>query len=146
MRSALVVFMALALAACSPAPPSGDYAPGAAEAPANADWGPYANSWDGTDFSRFRHTLNAPAPGPRAVTLWAQTNSPGGETVAVYPVGPDGVAQTERIVFVIASLGGESQTASLDFPADGGSVPVEVVVENASGNRYAGSYTLTLAP
>ena len=135
----------LAAAACSPAAettetPAASETP-AAEAPA-ADLGPYANSWDAAEFSRFRHTLQAASPGAHTLTLHAQTDSPGGETVAVYPIGPDGEAETARILFVIADRDGESRSENVEVPAEG--LSVQVAVENASGRRLAGSYTLTL--
>lgn len=147
MRLVYVAAVALALTACSPAaPPSEEtYATGSSPTPANADWGPYADSWDSNAFSHFRHTLNAAAPGPHQLTLTAETSAPGGETVSIYQVGPDG-EPVARIMFVVASAAGESHTETIEFPADGANVPVEVVVENASGNRYAGSYTLTISP
>jgi hypothetical protein len=137
----------LTAVACSPpaAPPAD--APAVAEEPAApaADMGPYSNSWDAAEFSRFRHTLNAPTPGDYQLTLTASTNSPGGETVAVYPVGPDGAAATARIMFVVTTTAGsESRTETVSVPAEG--LPVEVAIENASGRPFAGTYTLTLAP
>jgi hypothetical protein len=142
----VVLALALVAAACSPqtAAPVG-------ETPAQAsvaapDYGPYANSWDSNEFSRFTHTLRAPTPGSHAVTLAAQTNSPGGETVAVYPLGPDGQALDPRIMFVIADFDGSSETDTLEFPASGEGVPVMVVVESAGERAWAGSYTLTVAP
>lgn len=148
MRLTLAALLAAALAACSPAPaPSAtdDYETGSAPAPANADWGPYENSWDSAAFTTFQHSLNVAEPGPHEVTIWAQTDSPGGETVAMYQLDADGRRMGGR-VFVIATTRGESRSEILEFPADGRSMPVEVVVENASGNRYAGRYTITIAP
>jgi hypothetical protein len=147
-------FIALALLAAACSPP-------AAPAPAQTseqtsaevkntsepqDLGPYTNNWDSNEFSRFTHTLHAVAPGVRSITLAAQTNSPGGETVAVYPVKADGERGSPRIMFVIADQDGQDGTAELEFPASGAGVPVMVVVENAGGRRHAGSYTLTVAP
>lgn len=142
----LCIALVLATAACTPPTPAGAPEAPAAEAPAApaADLGPYTNSWDAAEFSRFRHTLHAAAPGAHALTLQAQTDAPGGETVAVYPVGDDGERRTVRIVFVVADMDGSSDTADIDIPAEG--LPVEVVVENAGGRRHAGSYTLTVAP
>lgn len=140
----IVLALVVSAAACSPpaAPPA--EAPAPVEAPASAalDLGPYSNSWDAAEFSHFRHTLQASAPGAQTLTLQAQTNSPGGETVAVYPIGPDGERRTVRIVFVIADTDGTSEDATIDVPAEG--LPVEVIVENAGGRRHAGSYTITL--
>lgn len=139
--------LAFAAVACSPpaAPPAAD-APDVAETPAApaADLGPYTNTWDAAEFSRFRHTLSAATPGQHALTLQATTDSSGGETVALYPVGPDGERQTVRIVFVIADTNGNSEQGNVDIPAAG--LPVELVVENAGGRRHAGSYTITIAP
>jgi hypothetical protein len=143
MRLVLLALI-FATAACSPpaAPPADTPAP--AEAPAALNLGPYTNSWDAAEFSHFRHTLQASAPGPQTLTLQAQTDSPGGETVAVYPIGPDGERRTVRIVFVIADADGTSEDATIEAPAEG--LPVEVIVENAGGRRHAGAYTITLTP
>lgn len=143
MRMLLIASM-LTLAACSPPAETKTEMPPAepgAEAPA-ADLGPYANTWDSDQFSRFQHTLHAATPGSAGLTLSAQTNSPGGETVAVYPVGPDGQRRTVRLIFVVADGDGTTGTETVDVPAEG--LPVEVVVENAGGRRHAGAYTLTL--
>jgi hypothetical protein len=145
MQRVLIALAFAAAASCSP-PAAEAPAPAAAEAPAApaADMGPYANSWDAAEFSHFRHTLHAAAPGERTLTLQAMTDSPGGETVAVYPVGADGERSTVRIFFVIADRDGSSVEETVEIPAEG--LPVEVVVENAGGRRHAGSYTLTVAP
>jgi hypothetical protein len=144
MKRFVAVFALLA-AACSP-PPAETPAPAEAPSPAApaVDLGPYTNSWDAAEFSRFRHTLNAATPGPHTLTLQAQTDSPGGETIAVYPVGADGERETVRIVFVIADTDGTSGEATVDIPEAG--LPVEVAIENAGGRRHAGTYTLTIAP
>jgi hypothetical protein len=143
MRILLVVSLLAIAAACSP-PAEAPAAPVAEEpaAPA-ADLGPYSNSWDSDQFSRFRHTLNSGTPGSNSLTLTAQTDAGGGETVAVYPIGPDGERRTVRLIFVIADIDGTTGTEGVDIPAGG--LPVEVVVENAGGRRHAGSYTLTVA-
>ena len=145
MRTLAAAMLSFALMGCSPpaAPPSEGPPPAAPEAPA-ADYGPYSSSWDAAEFSRFSHTLNAPAPGVHQLTLAATTNAPGGETVAVYPLGEGGEPATARIMFVIATTAGGTQTADLNIPAEG--LPVVVVVENASGRPFAGQYTLSLAP
>jgi hypothetical protein len=128
--------LALAMAACTPP---------AAEAPAvEADYGPYENVWDSAEFSRFDHTLHAPSPGAYVLTLSATTNSPGGETVAVYPIGESGEPETARIMFVIATTRGETETETVTIPEGG--LPIRVTVENASAQPLAGSYTLSLAP
>jgi hypothetical protein len=145
MRTVLVASLLVLTAACSPPSETKTEAPPpAAEAPAApaADLGPYANSWDSDQFSRFRHTLNAATPGGHSLTLAAQTNAGGGETVAVYPIGPDGERRTVRLIFVIADVDGTTGTETVDIPAEG--LPVEVVVENAGGRRHAGRYTLTI--
>jgi hypothetical protein len=136
--------LTLVLAACSPAAEAPAMAAEEAPPAPVADMGPYTNSWDAAEFSRYRHTLNAATPGEHAVTLQATTNASGGETVAVYPVGPDGERQTVRIMFVIADVDGESEEATVEIPAGGREV--EVVIENAGGRRHAGAYTLTVAP
>ena len=150
MRRILVAAAIVAVAACSP-PGAPAPEPAAEEAAADEttavapDRGPYANSWDSNDFSRFRHTLQAPSGGEHMLTLSATTNSPGGETVAVYLAGPDGEPLTGWRMFVVASTRGETETQMLEFP-EGGAQPVVVVVENASGRQLAGNYTLTVAP
>jgi hypothetical protein len=140
----IAAFAVLALAACSP--PASEAPPAqtpAAEAPAPAvDLGPYTGSWDAAEFSRFRHTLNAATPGPNTLTLQASTDAPGGETVAVYPVGPDGERRTVRLLYVVADRDGTEDTAEIDVPAEG--LPVEVVIENAGGRQHAGTYTLSV--
>jgi len=146
MRSFLLA-ASIALAACAPPaeqtktetpPPT----PAAETISPAADLGPYSNSWDSDQFSRFRHTLRAATPGPNSLTLTAQTDSGGGETVAVYPIGSDGQRRTVRLIFVVADRDGTTQTETIDIP--GGGLPVEVVVENAGGRRHAGNYTLTV--
>lgn len=142
MRVVLIASLLALAAACSPPAETKTEAPApAAEAPA-VDLGPYTNSWDSDQFSRFRHTLNAGTPGSNSLTLTAQTNAGGGETVAVYPIGPDGERRTVRLIFVIADMDGTTGAETVDIPAEG--LPVEVVVENAGGRRHAGSYTLTV--
>jgi hypothetical protein len=147
-----LIALALLATACSPpaaAPPAQtaeQTSPEVKNTSEARDLGPYTNNWDSNEFSRFTHTLHAGAPGVHAITLSAQTNSPGGETVAVYPLRPDGERGAPRIMFVIADHDGQDGTAQLEFPATGAGVPVMVVVENAGGRRHAGSYTLTVAP
>jgi hypothetical protein len=143
MRSLLLASLIVLAAACSPpaeqpAPP----APAAEPAAPAADLGPYTNTWDSDQFSRFRHTLHAATPGSNSLTLTAQTDSSGGETVAVYPVGPDGERRTVRLIFVIADIDGTTGTETVDIPAEG--LEVEVAIENAGGRRHAGNYTLTV--
>lgn len=142
---AFLISLAVVAAACSPpaTAPSEEPAP-ASEAATDLDLGPYTNTWDAAEFSRFRHTLHAPAPGWYLLTLHALTDSPGGETVAVYPIGPDGNPRTARIMFVVADRGGESRQERVEIPSEG--LPVAVAVENAGGRRHAGAYTLTLEP
>lgn len=141
----LLVALVLGAAACSPpAAPPADPAPVEAPPAPSVDLGPYTNSWDSAEFSRFRHTLNAATPGAHTLTLQATTTSPGGETVAVYPIAANGEPATERILFVIADTGGTSGDVQVEIPAGG--LPVAVAVENASGRPFAGSYTITIAP
>jgi hypothetical protein len=146
MRILLVASLLAIAAACSPPAETTTEAPAPVEAPAApaADLGPYTNTWDSDQFSRFRHTLNAATPGSHALTLQASTDSSGGETVAVYPIGPDGERRTVRIIFVVADVDGTTGTESVDIPAEG--LPVEVVIENAGGRRHAGNYAITIAP
>jgi hypothetical protein len=47
-------------------------------------------------------------------------------------------------MFVIATVDGNSETATLEFPASGEGVPVAVVVEH--DRRFGGEYTLTVGP
>lgn len=138
MRTLLVALL-FAAAACSPpsaTPPAGEEA-----AQPAADMGPYANEWDSDQFSRFNHTLRAAAPGERTVVLEASTNG-GTDTVAVYPADASGERAGARLLFVIATTGGNRETAQVAIPEDG--LPVVVVVENASGRRNSGNYTLTV--
>jgi hypothetical protein len=145
MRTILIASLMAMAAACTPPAETETPAP-IAEAPSAApavDLGPYANNWDSDQFSRFRHTLNSATPGANSLTLTAQTDAGGGETVAVYPIGPDGERRTVRLIFVVADIDGTTGTEMVDIPAEG--LPVEVVVENAGGRRHAGNYTLTVA-
>jgi hypothetical protein len=145
MRLLLIASLLAIAAACSP-PAETKTAPApVAEEPAApaADLGPYANTWDSDQFSRFRHTLNSATPGANGLTLTAQTDAGGGETVAVYPIGPDGERRTVRLIFVIADRDGTTGTETVDIPVEG--LPVEVVVENAGGRRHTGNYTVTVA-
>ncbi|MBC7767840.1 MAG: hypothetical protein H7124_03565 [Phycisphaerales bacterium] len=123
------------------APPTAEVAPPASEAPA-ADLGPYTNSWDAAEVTRFQHMLWAAEPGARTIRLQAQTDATGGETVAVYPLRADGSRAGGRIVFVVADRDGEQVEAVREVPAEG--LSVSVVVENAGGRRHAGTYTLTV--
>lgn len=144
MRS-LPIVLALLAASCSPpAAPPAETPAAEVTPPSILDFGPYTNTWDAAEFSRFRHTLRSPEAGEVALRLEATTNSPGGETVAVYPIGPDGQPRTERIMFVIADGDGTSLDQPIEIPDDG--MEVEVVVENAGGRRHAGSYTLSILP
>ncbi|HYD88700.1 MAG TPA: hypothetical protein VEA80_14595 [Vitreimonas sp.] len=145
----IIAALVLSIAACgqttqAPAPetpaPATDAA--APEAPA-ADLGPYAGEWDSDQFSRFNHTLRAAAPGRRTVTLEARTGG-GTETVAVYPADANGERAGGRLLFVVATTGGNRETAELDIPEAG--LPVVVVVENASGRQASGSYSLSVTP
>ncbi len=149
MRSILIVSLLFAAAACTPPAetPPPEAAPAVeapAEAPVEAEAGPYTNAWSSAEFSTFHHTLQAPSGGAHTLTLQAQTDSPGGETVAVYLAGPSGEPQTGWRMFVIATTRGETATESVDFPADG-ALPVVVVVENASNRTFSGTYTLSVA-
>jgi len=145
-----IIFAALlfsTVAACSPPPaerpaePSPPPSVAPTEAPA-ADLGLYANTWDSAEYSRFEHTIRAAEPGLRTVRLRAETNSPGGETVAVYPIQADGSRGGSRIFFVVADGDGEEVQRALEIPAEG--LAVQVAVENAGGRRHAGAYTLSV--
>jgi hypothetical protein len=144
MRMLLAATLLALAAACSPPAQTEAEAP-ATEAPAEpaADLGPYTNSWDSDQFSRFNHTLRAATPGRHVLALEARTEG-GTETVAVYPADANGERAGGRIVFVVATTGGNRATQEVDVAEAG--LPVVVVVENASGRRAAGSYTLTLQP
>jgi hypothetical protein len=147
---ALGCLVALALIACTPAADesatnAGSEAAGSASEASVTVTGPYENAWDSDAVSEFRHTLQAPSAGDHTVTITATTDSPGGETVAVYLADPAGEAMTGWRLFVIATRGGESESRALEFP-EGGAVAVVVRVENASGRRFAGRYSMTVEP
>jgi hypothetical protein len=150
LLSICAVITAMSLAACGPAetpepPPPAEEALTAPETPAAPalDPGPYTNAWDSAEFTTFNHTLAASGAGPHTLTLHAQTNSPGGETVAVYLADATGAPQTGWRMFVIATTQGETATETVEFPQSG-ALPVAVVIENASGRAFAGTYTLTV--
>jgi hypothetical protein len=130
------------VAGCSPplSPPPPASAPTNS---ADAEQGPYENAWDSDTFSTFHHALGAPSGGVHTLTLRAVTDSPGGETVAIYLPGPTGEPLTGWRMFVVASTRGETATETMEFP-DNGVQPVVVVIENASGRRFSGRYTLTV--
>jgi len=139
--------LAFGLIACTPpeaGAPAADAAPDAAAPEAAIDYGPYTNSWDSDAFSRFTHTLHAHEPGDYHLILTARTNSPGGETVAVYPIGPDGTPTTARILFVVAATTPQTRLEVVTIPAGG--LPVAVTVENASGRRLSGEYSIEITP
>lgn len=155
MRQHFATLAVLALAACTPPEAAEEPSATTATAPEAAapetaatdvDRGPYANTWDAAEFSRFRHTLHAPSAGPREITLRAESNAPGGETVAIYPLDSAGQRMGSRILFVVATRAGAEETATVEFPANDAGAPVEVVVENAGGRAHQGSYTITVAP
>ena len=109
-----------------------------------------SNRWDSDKPSTFRHTLEG-SPGVKQLRIDAVSSASGGETVAVYPLGPDGERGKARILFVIATREGNSRagTVTLPQPPRGQAfarLPIVVVVENAAGRRNSGEYTLTLAP
>ena len=111
---------------------------------------PLSNSWSSAEFSRFTHVLEGP-PGTHTLIIDARTDSPGGETVAVYPQTQHGRRGSPRLLTVIATRQGNSAegTVRLPAPAAGESVarlPIMVVVENASGRLYSGDYRLTFVP
>ena len=139
MRTLFVVLLLAAATACSPPAAPLAEAP-QTEAPA-VDTGPYTNQWDSDQFERFNHTLRATAPGTRTITLEASTGG-GTETVAVYPADASGERSGGRLLFVVATTGGNRETAQLEIPEAG--LPVVVVVENASGRQSTGTYTVTV--
>jgi hypothetical protein len=109
-----------------------------------------SNRWDSDQPTTFRHTLEG-APGRKTLRIDATTSAGGGETVAVYPAGPGGERGKVRILFVIATTQGNTRTGTVTLPEPRrgeavGRLPIVVVVENASGRRNSGEYTLTLAP
>lgn len=106
----------------------------------------FSNSWRSAGFTTFRHVIEGP-PGRVNLVLDACTSASGGETVALYRVGPGGVRKPPRILFVIATLRGNARSGSVVLPrAPRGQrisrLPVMVVVENASGRPHSGSYRL----
>ena len=106
------------------------------------------NRWSSTGFTTYKHVLVGP-PGRRTLSLYGCSSAGGGETVAVYLMGPDGQRKTGWKHFVIATRNGNSRagTVTLPPPAQGqalGRLPVVVVVENASGKPHVGEYRLTL--
>ena len=108
------------------------------------------NRWDSDQPSTFNHVLQG-TPGRKQLRIDATTDAGGGVTVAVYPRAADGGRGRVRILFVIATTQGNSRTAAVTLPGlePGAAVarlPVVVVVENASGRRNTGEYTLTLSP
>ncbi len=141
MRLLIAAVLALAVA-CSPPAETTSEMPGESSAPA-AELGPYTNGWDSDEFVRFNHTLRGETPGRHVLALEARTDA-GTQTVAVYPADANGERAGGRIVFAIATTGGQRETREIDVPELG--VPVVVVVENASGRQSVGSYTLTLQP
>lgn len=109
----------------------------------------FSNSWDSDGFSEFRHTITGP-PGRVNLQLDARTTAGGGETVAVYPV-VGGQRGKVRVMFVIATTKGNSRTGSITLPKPprgqtASSTELMVIVENASGRRRQGEYTLTATP
>lgn len=109
------------------------------------NYGPYQNAWDSNEVSTFRHVLWADGAGSHRLVLGATTDSPGGETVRVYRQAEDG-SRGEAVMFVIATTRGGSATKMVEFPSDEEGVPVIVAVENASGRRLSGNYTLRVDP
>lgn len=110
----------------------------------------FSNSWDSDQFTEFRHVITGP-PGRVALQLDATTTSGGGETVAVYPVTASGARGKVRVMFVIATTRGNSRTGSITLgpPRRGeatSSTELMVIVENNSGRRQQGEYTLTATP
>ena len=107
-----------------------------------------ANKWSSTGFTTYKHVLVAP-PGRRTLSLYGCSSASGGETVAVYLMGPDGQRKTGWKHFVIATRNGNSRAGTITMPppAKGQALsrlPVVVVVENASGRPHVGEYRLTL--
>ena len=122
----------------------------AAPALAGAQTLSFTNSWDSDRFTEFRHVISGP-PGRVGLQLDARTSSGGGETVAVYPVTAAGTRGKARIMFVIATTRGNSRAGSLTLgpPRRGettSSAEVMVIVENNSGRRQNGEYTLPATP
>ena len=102
-----------------------------------------SNQWDSAGPERFEHTLQG-AAGSRVVRLDAALRSGAPVTVSVYPRNPDGSPGAARLLTASATVQGDSRVAAVTLP--GGRLPVVVVVENPSGKRSAGEYTLTVAP
>ena len=103
-----------------------------------------SNRWDSDRASDFSHVLQA-APGARVVRLDAITTAGETVTVSVYARKPDGSRGETRLLTAAATSEGDSRAAAVQLPPPG-RLPVVVVVENATGRRSVGEYTLTVAP
>ncbi len=106
------------------------------------------NRWSASGFTSYHHVLVG-KPGRHTLSLYGCSSAGGGETVAVYLTGPDGLRKTGWKHFVIATRNGNSRagTVTLPPPAQGqtmSKLPVIVVVENASGRPHVGEYRLSM--
>ena len=103
-----------------------------------------SNRWDSAQPSSFSHVLQG-AAGSRVVRLDAHTTLGEPVAVSVYPRNPDGRRGEPRLLTAAATAEGDSRAFQVELPPPG-RLPVVVVVENTSGRRSAGEYTLTVAP
>lgn len=77
---------------------------------------PLSNSWSSSEFSTFPHVLEGPS-GSHTLVIDARTDSPGGETLAVYPQTRDGRRGSPCIMTVIATRQGNSAEGTVRLPA-----------------------------
>ena len=103
-----------------------------------------SNSWDSAQPSEFTHVLQG-RPGARMVRIDAIVTAGEPATVSVYPRRADGSRGEPRLLTAAAAASGDSRVFPVELPP-AGRLPVVVVVENASGKRSVGEYTLTVAP
>ena len=107
-----------------------------------------SNRWDADRPSTFAHVVES-TPGKKTITLDARSDAAAGQTVSVYPAAPG--SALGRLLSVTATAQGGTRTVPLTVPPPppGQSltrVPLAVVIENATGRRQTGEYTLTVSP
>ena len=103
-----------------------------------------SNPWDSDRPSEFTHVLQG-RPGARVVRIDAIVTAGEPATVSVYPRRADGGRAEPRLLTASATRAGDSRAFPVELPPTG-RLPVVVLVENASGRRSVGEYTLTVAP
>ena len=103
-----------------------------------------SDRWESNQSAEFTHVLQG-RPGVRLVRIDAVTIAGEPVTVSVYPGKPDGSRGEPRLLTASATLQGDSRAFPVELPPPG-RLPIVVVVENASGKRSVGEYTLTVAP